>query len=256
MRRKSLLLSLAAIFCAISSATSALAAEIAPGWDLFETAPGTTFNGAAFTGVPIGTYNFGGTIGTKPIGNTDTIVRRLGSAVVAVPPGNAVVPVEMVALQLVSALPVDLGAGLNLYYITLQSARGGPQTTGNLNIQFADNNGGTFSSFFDVFFDLRVGALDGPIIFSGDLPLTQNGDSWTRVPPPGTITIPGVNTLLNGTNTEKDFWPGVPFTESHPNGTLHVVTNPTVPLPAAVWSATLLLGLLGVARRVRRNGNS
>src|SRR5438105_138265 len=50
--------------------------RVAPGWDLFATQPGTSFMGVPFTGVPLGTFNFGGTIGTQPTGDTDTIVQR------------------------------------------------------------------------------------------------------------------------------------------------------------------------------------
>lgn len=51
-----------------------------PGYDLFESLPCTTFGGVAFQGVPIGTFNFGGTIGTKSVGVTDRIIQRLAPA--------------------------------------------------------------------------------------------------------------------------------------------------------------------------------
>jgi|SRR5262245_17362279 len=50
------------------------------GFELYETLSGTTFGGVAFQGVPIGTFNFGGTIGVKVVGETDTIVQRLAPA--------------------------------------------------------------------------------------------------------------------------------------------------------------------------------
>src|SRR3989442_924336 len=68
--------------------------KVALGWDLLETQPGTTFGGVPFTGVPLGSFNFGGSIGVQPTGNTDTIVQRQSLAMG--PP----IPVELVALHL------------------------------------------------------------------------------------------------------------------------------------------------------------
>jgi hypothetical protein len=47
---------------------SARADVVLPGYDLFETTGDTTFGGVAFQGVPLGTFNFGGTIGVQNTG--------------------------------------------------------------------------------------------------------------------------------------------------------------------------------------------
>jgi hypothetical protein len=238
-------------FCA-PRFTSAALVSVAPGWDLFESRPSTTFAGQPFTGVPLGTFDFGGTIGVKEVGNADTIVHRQSLASVdpfpnAAPP----IPIELVALQLVSVNPIDLGAGLGLYYVTLQSVRGGPASTGQMTITFDNPNGGTFDSFFDVFFDIRLNDLSGPIVLSDVLSLTSNDVPWNRTPDPLAVQILGVNRYLNGADAQEDFWPVTPFTEQHPQGAAHVVQTASIPEP----SSLLLVGvgsLISLGWRLRR----
>lgn len=229
-----------------------------PGWDLFETVPPTFFLGVPFTGVPLGSFDFGAPIGVRGTGSTDTIVQRLEQATVPDP----TIPIEMVALQLMSAAPVNFGLGVGFYFVTLQSARGGPATVGTMTINGLAAEGsphGTFDSFFDVFFDVRLGGLAGPIALSGDLDLTAADVPWGHLPPPGSLEIAGVNTFLNGSNREADFWSGGAFTEQEPTCTpppcLHTVQPavPKVPLPASlVLVAIGAAGLLGCRWRGRR----
>lgn len=232
------------------------AGVVEPGFDLFATQPGTTFMGAPFQGVPLGTFNFGGTIGVKPVGDTDTIVQRLAPASAPTPPGgSSTIPIELVSLSLVSVNPINLGAGTNFYYITLQSQRGGPTSPGQMAINFdSGNGGGTFDSFFDVFFDVREGALNGPIVASADAQLTNSGANWDRTPPPGAVTIPGVNINLNGRDNTGDFWPIGPFSEQKIT-VVHVVSPATVgsivPLPPALLPASALFGAIVAARAYR-----
>src|SRR5215213_4387766 len=79
------------------------------GFDLFTTLPGTQVNLAGaglqpFIGVPLGTFDFGS--GPVAVFNTDTIVQRLANAT----PLSPTVPIEMVALQLMSVNQFNLGA--------------------------------------------------------------------------------------------------------------------------------------------------
>jgi hypothetical protein len=219
------------------------------GWDLFESVPDTSFAGVPFKGVPLGTFNFGGAIGTKSVGNTDTIVQRQDQATDASP----AISTELLALHLISAVPTDFGLGVDFHFLTLQSERGGPASPGRMTINGLAAEGdphGTFDSFFDVFFDIRKGSLSGPIVLSDLLTLTSSGVPWSHLPPPGSLEIPGVNVLLNGTDRTEDFWPVGVITELDPTGARHVVRGTQVPEPS-----TLLLfgaGLTGLIAFVRR----
>jgi hypothetical protein len=235
------------------SATSIQAAPIVnvlPGYDLFQTTDGTNLNGIPLQGVPLGSFNFGGTIGVQSVGNTDTIVQRLQTATPPSVPGTApTISLQMLALQMETVTPVDLGAGLNNYFVTLQSVRGGPATTGTMDITFANSVGGTFNSFFDVFYDIRVGSLNGPIVNSADLTLTGTANTWSRTSPPLAVTINGANINLNGVNSNSDFWPTPPVTESHPGAGAHVVNDTlSVPEPSTFLLAVLAFGLLFALR--------
>jgi len=221
---------------------------INPGYDLFESLTGTTFGGVAFQGVPIGAFNFGGAIGIKDVGVTDTIIQRLAPAT------GAAIPTQMIDLQLMSTAPTNFGLGVGFYFITLQSARGGPASTGSMTIGFgpeapAGSPHGTFDSFFDVFFDVRLGALGGPIALSDTLRLTSNGVPWNHFPTPNAVQINGVNVFLNGTDRNADFFPLGQFQEVHPTGAVHRVSEAETPEPGSF--SLLAIGVLAcLGRRI------
>lgn len=231
--------------------TRAGSLTVAAGYDLFQSIEGTTFPGLGpLTGVPLGAWDFGG--GPVDVGTADTIVHRLSDVTVANIGDTGSTDVEMLALQLRTVTPVDPGFGLDTYYVTLQSARGGPATLGAMNIKFDSLDGGTFSSFFDVFFDIRKGSLNGPIVLSDHLTLTNDGAGWNRVPPPGAKVIDGVNHFLNGQNNDQDFWAIGPFDEIHPIGAIHRVRDALVPEPGSwLLAGTAVVVGLGYARRRR-----
>jgi len=255
------------LVCTLLPGTSRASITINPGWDLLETLAGgaTTFLGQNFQGVPLSSYNFGGSIGMKSVGTTDTIVQRLASASVPIGP-PVTVPIEMLALQLMSVNPFDPdgpgGAPLATYFVTLQSQRslseGGPgtMTLGTIDIS---NTGeaathGTFDSFFDVFFDLRAGALNGPIVNSSNLGLNSSGNGWGHNAPSGALEIEDVNYLLNGFNTDNDFWPLSAISESHPSGAMHTVQS-AIPVPFGFSPGAGLLicsGLFGLTQLRRK----
>jgi hypothetical protein len=220
------------------------------GYDLFATVPPTKVNlGPAgvqeFKGVPLGTFDFGS--GPVDTGNADTIVQRLGDA----SPANPTISIQLVALQFMSVNQFDLGAGTNFHFITLQSDRGGPASMGLMTINFGPEGTphGTFDSTLSVFFDIRVGALDGPIVFSGSKTLSVIGAPWSHFPsPPGAILIPGVNFLLNGQNQLNDFFAIGRVMHVNPDGSMHTV-EAAVPEPATL--SLLAAGIAGFAARAR-----
>jgi hypothetical protein len=242
--------SLLAGLCILPLASHAAPIAVDPGYDLFTTQPGsTTFLGQSFGGVPLGTFDFGGSIGVKNTGTADTIVQRLGTASVA-GFGQTAAPIalQIDALQLESTAPFDPDgpgpAPFANYFVTLQSARGGQASTGQMSITFNSTAGGTFVSDIHVFFDIREGSLTGPIVMSQMLDLAATTSDWTHAAPLGATIINGVDHFLNTIDISNDFW-GIP---QH-NGP-HGVSD--VPEPGA-FAAAAGLGLLGfgIARRRR-----
>jgi hypothetical protein len=236
---------------------------VSAGWDLLRTREGTQFMGVPFEGVPLGTFDFGS--GPVSVGTTDTIVHRLEDAVGFPPvlPGPADAPavaLEMAALQLITAVPADFGAGLGYYYVTLQSARGGPPSMGSMAVHFNGDHvappeeavgTGTFSSSLLVNFDLRYGALNGPIVLSDSLPLTASGAGWDHQPAVGTLLIDGINHLLrDGVYPHQDFFSD-PFSEIHPFGQHNVETTPEPCTLALLAVAGLCLASWACQRKRR-----
>ena len=222
------------------------------GYDLFVTEPeGSKVNlGPAgvqpFRGVPLGTFDFGnGPVNTF---NADTIVQRLGDA----SPASPTISLQVVAMQFMSVNQFNLGGGNDFHFITLQSIRGGPASLGLMTITFGPEGTphGTFDSTLSIFFDIRVGSLDGPIVFSGSKTLTVFNVPWTHFPPDGALLIPGVNFLLNGQNSLNDFFPIGPVMHVNPDGSMHTVRTADVPEPTTI--SLLAMGIAGVAARVHR----
>ena len=236
--RHVIVLAAASLLIGLCLPTPSRALPVEPGYDLFNTWPDDTmFDSVRWRGVPMSIFYFGG-IGIQNVGSTDTIIQRLAPAITV--PGT--VNLQVNALQLQSVLPMF---GSDYGFITLDS---GHASGGQINI-----NAGTFSSTLNVYYDLRDGGLNGSIMGSGMVTLTSTG-LWSNYAPPGALTIPGVNYLLNGVDTSADFWPsgpggpGTPFTESSTAGDQHEVGATTVPDTASTLALLLIpLGIFALA---------
>jgi hypothetical protein len=178
------------------------------GWDLFTTDPTSTmFQGINFGGVPVNTYNFGGTIGSQNVGNADTIIQRTQNVTIPVS-GTASTPLIVDVLQLKSTTMVDG----QFEYLTLDPT---DASTGTMTF----NPNGTFTSSLNLFLDLRLGSLTGAVQ-GGAMEITLTGtDAWTHTAPKDATLINGVNNMLNGIDTSADFWPGI--------------SGPSIPFPVA-----------------------
>jgi hypothetical protein len=216
--------------------------EVSAGYDLFITDPvGTDLLGIQFKGSPSirPTYDFlpppPSADRRRAIGDTDTIVHRLESAVAPGFPGTAdPIAIELVALGLVSINEFDVdgdGTKDGAVYVTLHKDRNpageerldydlptppgpsemvfpGNRSFGIMTITFTSPIGGTFDSHLDVYADLRIGAPNGPIVcgenaglppcadFDAGLALDSIDSDWGRNALANSIMIRGVNYSL------------------------------------------------------------
>jgi len=194
-------LGLASLFVISFAALSGRAA-IDAGWSLLTTADtSSTFDGYNWTGVPLGTFDFGH--GAVSVGAVDTIILRENTITVS-GGSSALLPV---ALQLESVQTVD-PAGDHLFATLHSSQLSGSSMTANWN---APNTPTTFSDHLLVSFDVRLGSLTVPIIMPHQLlDMSVTSQPWSHVPTGNAPLINGVDYLLNGVDTSADFWPGGP----------------------------------------------
>jgi hypothetical protein len=231
-------LGLAGVLCGLALPSALQADDQAgPGFNGFDTVTTLTkFDGLPWEGVPLGTFDFGS--GTVNVGNTDTIIQRVGYPVTA--PGGTMA-LDVVALQLQTVNQVSLEGGpVGYYFATLDTSA---QNTGVLTIDSFPITGspGTFNDYFTVNFDVRYGSLAGPIVAEQGLQLTASGD-WLTAPPIPSIPIvheDPTDTDLHVVTLDRDsdipdngFYPfGVPETFS----TLALLGIGTLSLLACDW---------------------
>lgn len=148
----------------------------------------------------------GAPLSTTPpgaFGTADTIVRRTAPAALACP-GSAMVPIEIVALHLVSATPVTVtyngGATSELWNLRI-CLSDSPQSGGMMTINQQCAGGGTYDSTlfvtpkftFTRVSDLTVRTLDAASAPMGDpygaMPLLITGGHWVHSPDPSFFVL-------------------------------------------------------------------
>jgi hypothetical protein len=237
--------------------------SVALGSDYFATQPGTHFN-------------FGGGIGDVnllglPIGpfNTDTIIQRKADAVL----GGAAIPIQMVALSLKSAAPVNVGGSFFDVFITLDPANLA-NDTGTMSIAGNTTTGGTFSSALNVFFQAHFAPTGAGAAFDvfNQVNLISSGTAWGPTPPAGAVIVNGpddgtaadqqANThsgLICTASTgacEVDFFlptSGTSLTESTSTGNeAHIVRVALTPEPGTMLLLGSALLALSLKLKLRR----
>jgi hypothetical protein len=190
---------------------------IQPGFDLFATLPGTFFT---INGVPVPLMGI-----PDPMNSgADTIVQRLGTIDVLDQVGSMqVVNTQMTELNLTGVDPScpQTGTPCNVF-VHLDPAHP------TLAVE------GTFTSFFDVFFDLSFQTLGG-----APLPCDPQGHTSCLQPD---LTLTGSGTWTD--NNGQFFVVGGQVTETHPSPPgLHIAKQIT-PEPGFVFLNLALVGVL------------
>ncbi len=202
--------------------------DVFPGPDCWMTEQPTfvTFGTGGIPSIPPGLLSAtGGFSGAVPLeglpldpfglGDTDTIVQRLGTAVLPADGSSDTIPVEIVELSLRSIDPIDVGGSLWDVYVGVDLSAA---STGTMTITRDDATGGTFTSSIDVLSRISFRpAGGGPEVLLPGVPtltLTSGGATPT---PWGYVLPPGVLRACGGPN----FYPLGPVEEIHPAGAMH-----------------------------------
>ena len=229
-----------AITIALGAAKTASADPILPGFDLFNTRPGTFHiipgvGMVAFTGGPpivLGT-------------NTDTIVQRLQGVGTLPIDGIATIEIVLKELSLQSTAPVNInGTFFNLVATALPD-----QALGSMTIVQDDVNGGRFTS------TLPVGVLLTFMPVEGGMPFSMNFTTvlmstcqWSHTPPPNYPTPPNF--------PSGNFFVVGQCIEMAPTE-VHVVEAAQTPEPVTLLLlASGLAGLAGIGRKTKSRKSS
>ncbi len=210
----------------LSAPGRALAGPISIGTDLFTTPDGTAFIDLTGSDLGLGIVDLNGNPIPGEPGGADTIVERLTGLGAG---ETGTIDIELVALSLVSAAPVENGGSFFDVFVTLDDSQDSP---GVMTILTHDDvaGGGTWESFFDVFVKLTFVDID-----TG---LSNTFFAQDRIDPPA---IP--NQWIHSGN--DNFLPvGVTRHEGpHPE---------TVSVPAPPALLLFLAGLAGLGLMMRR----
>jgi hypothetical protein len=168
-----------------------LPVTVSPGYDLLV----TPYQGAildmgglgcvSFSGFPLHTFDFGGSIGNKFVGYTDTIVRRNSGGTLTTTADSFTTTIDILAVSLKSDSTINLGFGADTYYATL----GAGANSGTMTI----NGDGTWTSVFSINVDLHRGSPTGVVDATVTKTFFCHDGLWTTVPGIHGVIIPGVN---------------------------------------------------------------
>jgi len=145
-------------------------------------------------GEPLGSVPYG------PVGPTDTIVQRTATAVLPGLPSSTTVPIEIVALNLVSCNPITVTYGPNPPQQWDLRLTMNDTSTGSMFINHNVPDGGTFSSSFVVRPTLtftRHGDLAERETTRIDN-LTTGGVQWSYDAPHNAVTVPETSNFFPG----------------------------------------------------------
>jgi len=242
---------------------AASASSIAPGFDIF-----TTPNGTASIAVPgVGAVVLNSNPIDSQLWNTDTIVqRKQGIDFDPHPGGSGTIEIELVALSLRSAAPVDIGGSFFDVFVTID-ALGLPTipqpdvltpSIGTMTINHEFDNGGTFTAEFpSVAVNVILQQVGNP---SNMFSLVVEDSLTTAVPalwshfPPGFALPPGAAAFFDDDDWHGNFIPGADPLTGQASPVVHDGPHPEVVAPTPEPSTLLLLGssLVMVALLSRR----
>jgi hypothetical protein len=249
--------------------TTAVGDDIPAGVDLFTTQSGSVDATLPADFFDPGSDPFSGIIifGSDPLdpssfGNTDTIVRRSSSAPLPDIPSTNTIPIEIVALNLVSVNPITVtynsGTSQEQWKVQITLAPT-PPPSGTITIIHDHTDGGTFDSTLPVVPRLiftRIG--DNATRQTNEIPIELvqlSLVSWSHTPPTNVFVLSAPLLGLTQTN----FWAG--GTAGDPNATLQILRYDSTKfdlvlqltiIPEPSPSTLLALGAIAFALMRRR----
>ena len=201
VRRATLIVAITSITMLLINSGHLSATDVLQGFTTITALPGTQIDidgGGSIPpidmgGLPLGSFDFGGSIGVQATGDADTILQRTNDAIGG---GTQAVAVEFTALQLVSVNPIDLSlvgsSGTDFLFVHLD-----PVLTSNGTIT-VDLDNLTFDGNLSVTIELRD-SLDNVLQDAILDTMTWTGAPWSSTPAPLDLNIPGV---------QNGFFPG------------------------------------------------